>query len=382
MPPLPSQSRPAPFPTPQRPPEAPIRLAVIPGDGVGPEVIAPALAVLEALGAVAGRRLETVTFPWGSAHYLETGRVAPADFLATLQGFDAVLLGAMGDPRVPDPLTVGLVLQIRKAFDLYVNLRPVRRWPGAPSPLARAAEVDILFVRENTEGEYAGAGGRLYAGQPEEVALQTAVFTRRGIERIAVFAFEQARRRRRRLTSVSKGNALPHAFGLWDEVVREVGRHYPDVELETVLVDAMAYHLVRQPERFDVVVASNLFGDILTDLGAALQGGLGLAASANISPSGPYPGMFEPVHGSAPDIAGRGIANPLGAIGSVALMLDHLDARGLLPGGRHLAGVLEAAMADVVREGPRTPDLGGTATTAQVGEAVIRRLRARLDQGG
>ncbi|HEY8489318.1 MAG TPA: isocitrate/isopropylmalate dehydrogenase family protein [Thermaerobacter sp.] len=381
MPPLPSQSSPAPFPAPQRPPEAPIRLAVIPGDGVGPEVIAPALAVLEALGA-AGRRLEAVTFPWGSAHYLGTGRVAPADFLATLQAFDAVLLGAMGDPRVPDPLTVGLVLQIRKAFDLYVNLRPVRRWPGAPSPLARAAEVDILFVRENTEGEYAGAGGRLYAGQPEEVALQTAVFTRRGIERIAVFAFEQARRRRRRLTSVSKGNALPHVFGLWDEVVWEVGRRYPDVELETVLVDAMAYHLVRQPERFDVVVASNLFGDILTDLGAALQGGLGLAASANISPSGPYPGMFEPVHGSAPDIAGRGIANPLGAIGSVALMLDHLDARGLLPGGRHLAGVLEAAMADVVREGPRTPDLGGTATTAQVGEAVIRRLRARLDQGG
>lgn len=368
-------------PLPPDKPPAPVRLAVIPGDGVGPEVIAPALSVLDAIGEVTGRRFDTVTFPWGSVHYLETGHAAPPDYLDTLQGYDAVLLGAMGDPRVPDPITVGLVLQIRKTFDLYVNLRPVRRLPGAPSPLAQAPDVDILFVRENTEGEYANVGGRLNGGRPEELALQTAVFTRRGIERIAAFAFEQALLRRRRVTSVSKGNALPYAFGLWDEVVREVARRYPDVELETVLVDAMAYHLVRQPERFDVVVASNLFGDILTDLGAALQGGLGLAASANVNPTGPAPGMFEPVHGSAPDIVGRGIANPLGAIGSVALMLEYLEDRDRLPGGRRLAQALQAAMADVVREGPRTPDLGGTASTAQVGDAVIRRLLQRIGPG-
>ncbi|QIA27628.1 tartrate dehydrogenase [Thermaerobacter sp. PB12/4term] len=358
-------------------PVHPVRLAVIPGDGVGPEVIEQALRVLQAIEEATGHRFHTVTFPWSSEHYLQTGHVAPPGFLDTLRGFDAILLGAMGDPRVPDPISVGLVLQIRKGFDLYVNLRPVRRLSGAPSPLAHAPTVDILFVRENTEGEYSDAGGRLNAGHPDELALHTAVFTRRGIERIAVFAFEQARHRRRIVTSVSKGNALPHTFGLWDEVVRDVARHFPDVRLETVLVDAMAYHLVRQPERFDVVVASNLFGDILTDLGAALQGGLGLAASANINPAGPYPGMFEPVHGSAPDIAGRGIANPIGAIWSAALMLDYLKDRGRLPNGDRLAGAVLQAIADVLREGPHTPDLGGTATTREVGEAVVRQL-ARL----
>lgn len=366
---------------PPRRPAASVRLAVIPGDGVGPEVIEQALRVLHAVEEATGHRFDTVTFPWSAEYYLRTGHVAPPGFLDTLRGFDAILLGAMGDPRVPDPVTVALVLQIRKGFDLYVNLRPVWRLPGAPSPLARVAALDILFVRENTEGEYADAGGRLNAGRPEELALHTAVFTRRGIERVAVYAFEQARRRRRRVTSVSKNNALPHTFGLWDEVVQEVARRYPDVSFETVLVDAMAYHLVRQPERFDVVVASNLFGDILTDLGAALQGGLGLAASANFNPNGPYPGMFEPVHGSAPDIAGQGIANPIGAIGSVALMLEYLEDRGRLAGGRWIAQAVSRALAEVVQDGPRTPDLGGTATTAEVGNAVAQRVIRLVAEG-
>ncbi|PZN13334.1 MAG: tartrate dehydrogenase [Bacillota bacterium] len=352
----------------------PVRLAVIPGDGVGPEVTAEVLRVLRVVERRSQVPFDIVEFPWGTDHYLRTGHVAPPDFLEVLRGFDAILLGAMGDPRVPDHIPVGLVLQIRRQFDLYVNLRPIRLVPGVPTPLAHRPTIDILFVRENTEGEYAQSGGRLYTGSKDEIAVHTAVFTARGIERVAVYAFERARRRRRLVTSVSKANALPHTYGLWDEVVKRVASRYPDVTFETVLVDAMAYHMVRQPDRFDVVVASNLFGDILTDLGAALQGGLGLAASANLNPDGPYPAMFEPVHGSAPDIAGRGIANPVGAIWSAALALEYLAHRGRLPGGDRLAEVVVQAITDVLGVGPHTPDLGGSASTSDVGRAITERV--------
>ncbi|GBD28384.1 D-malate dehydrogenase [decarboxylating] [bacterium HR31] len=347
------------------------RVAVIPGDGIGREVVPEGVRVLEAAARRFGFQVQAVEFPWGCGYYLEHGVMMPPDGLQQLRAFDAVLLGAVGDPRVPDHVSLwGLLLPIRKRFDLYVNLRPVRLLEGVPGPLAgrTSADVDMVFVRENTEGEYAGVGGRVAEGTPEEVALQTAVYTRRGTERVVRYAFELARRRRKRLASVTKSNALQYTAVLWDEVTEAVAREYPEVEVWRVHVDAAAYHMVLHPQWFDVVVGSNLYADILTDLGAALQGSLGLAASANLDPTRRHPSLFEPVHGSAPDIAGRGIANPLATFWSVSLMLEHL-------GEAEAAAAVFDALCRVVRQPHlRTPDLGGNATTHQVTEAVLEVL--------
>ena len=304
----------------------PHRIAVIPGDGIGVDVTAAALEVVQA--ALPGG-LEPVTFDWSCARYLETGAMMPGDGIATLRGFDAILLGAVGWPAtVPDAVSLhGLLLPIRKAFRQYANIRPHRLLPGVEGPL-RKAGFDILCIRENTEGEYAGAGGRVHQGTQDEVAVETAIFTRAGVERILRFAFAQARARSGRLASVTKSNAQRHSMVFWDEMTDRVAADFPDVAVTRYHVDAIAARMVMAPESLDVVVASNLFGDILTDLGAAIQGGLGYAASANINPEWDAPSMFEPVHGSAPDIAGQGIANPIAAIWSGAMMLDHLGEAG------------------------------------------------------
>ncbi len=348
------------------------RVAVIAGDGIGPEVVSQGLRVLEAVEQKGiGLRFTFTHFPWGCEYYLREGRMMPEDGIAALAGFDAIYLGAVGYPGVPDHVSLwGLLLAIRKSFDQYVNLRPIRLLRGAPCPLkdARREDIDMLFIRENSEGEYAGAGERLYRGRPEELALQTGVFSRHGTQRVIRYAFETARASGRSLTSISKGNALNYSMVFWDEIFAEVAKEYPDVPTQSYLVDAAAMFMVLQPRRFQVVVCSNLFGDILTDLGAAVAGGLGLAAGANLNPEGKYPSMFEPVHGSAPDIAGKGVANPLAAIWSVSQMLDHF--------GRPEAGrrVLDAIEAVLTEKTTLTPDLGGRATTKEVADAVIAKL--------
>lgn len=348
------------------------RIAVIPGDGIGTEVVPEGLKVLEAAAGRFGFQIEPVAFPWGCEHYLRQGAMMPDDALETLRGFDAILLGAIGDPRVPDHVSLwGLLLRIRKAFDLYANVRPIRLLEGVASPLAgrRPEEVDILFVRENTEGEYSGIGGRVSAGTPDELAVQTTVFTHRATDRILRYAFDLARRRRRKLAHVTKSNAMQYTAVMWDEVAERVARDYPDVQVWKLHVDAAAYQMVLHPARFDVMVGSNLFADILTDLGAALQGSLGMAASANLDPSRRSPSMFEPVHGSAPDIAGRGIANPMATIWTTSLLLDHL-------GEADAARAVFEALCEVVRGGEvRTPDLGGGSRTAEVGDAVAAAIR-------
>ena len=347
------------------------RIAVIPGDGVGKEVIPAGQRVLEA--AVAGHaELAWTVLPWGSDYYRQTGAMMPPDGLEILQDFDAIYLGAVGDPpRVPDHVTLwGLLLPIRKAFDLHVNVRPIKLLPGITGPLRDKGpeHIDMVFVRENTEGEYAGAGGRVHVGTPHEVALEIAVFSRFNVERVVRYAFELARTRRKRLTSITKSNAQQHAMVFWDAVVAEVARDYPDVEVTSLLVDAAAALMVRAPERFDVVVGSNLFADILTDLGGALMGSLGLPPSANLAYDPRFPSLFEPVHGSAPDIAGRGVANPIATIWAGAMMLDHL-------GETEAANRVMAAIEALTAEGKvLTPDLGGTATTEQVAGRIIELL--------
>jgi tartrate dehydrogenase/decarboxylase/D-malate dehydrogenase len=293
----------------------------------------------------------------------------PADGLDTVRQYDAVLLGAVGHPSVPDHITLwGLLLPLRQRLDLYANLRPARLLDGIPSKLDGRPTVDMLFVRENTEGEYSGVGGRAHQGLAHEVGIETAVFTREGVRRVVQYAFELAEQRRGVLTSATKSNASRYGYVLWDEVAEEVAAEHPGVELERVLVDALAARLVSNPSSLDVVVASNLFGDVLTDIAAVLQGGMGMAASASLAPGDDGTPIFEPVHGSAPDIAGKGIANPLGAIWSAALMLDEL---GEDAASRRLMDALEA----VCREGPRTGDIGGDASTSQVGDAIAERLR-------
>jgi len=301
------------------------RIALIPGDGIGGDVTAAAWSVLQKAAAGHGFTLEGTEFPWSCAFYKETGAMMPADGIETLRGFDAVLLGAVGWPaEVPDSVSLhGLLLPIRKAFVQYANIRPHRLLPGVQGPL-KAEGFDILCIRENTEGEYSGAGGRIHQGTADEVAVETSIFTRTGVERILRFAFEQARARSGKLASVTKSNAQKYSMVFWDEVTRQVALEYPDVQVTSYHIDAMAARMVMAPETLDVIVASNLFGDILTDLGAAIQGGLGFAASANINPNRTAPSMFEPVHGSAPDIAHLGIANPIAAIWSGAMMLEHL----------------------------------------------------------
>ena len=319
------------------------KIAAIPGDGIGTDVTEAALEV--ATAACTGAALEISQFPWSCEYYLETGRMMPEDGIAQLRGFDAIYLGAVGWPeKVPDAVSLhGLLLPIRKKFVQYANIRPHRLLPGVQGPL-KADAFDILCVRENTEGEYSGAGGRAHQGQQGEVAVETSIFTRIGVERILRFAFDQARARRGKLASVTKSNAQKYSTVFWDELTEEVSRDYPDIEVTSYHIDAMAARMVMAPESLDVVVASNLFGDILTDLGAAIQGGLGFAASANINPDRSAPSMFEPVHGSAPDIVGQGIANPLAGIWSAAMLLDHL-------GEVDAAALILRAMEDTTAQG-------------------------------
>jgi tartrate dehydrogenase/decarboxylase/D-malate dehydrogenase len=354
------------------------RVALLPGDGVGPEVIAEARKAVDALELA----IEWTELPWGSAYWHEHGRMMPAEGIEALNGFDAVLMGAVGDPSVPDHVSLwGLILELRQRLDLWANLRPVRLLEGIPCPLAGRGpeDVEMLFVRENTEGEYSGIGGRAHRGLPSEVGIETSVFTRVGVERALHHAFELAESRRGVLTSATKSNASRVGYVLWDEVAEEVAAEFAGVRYERVLVDALAARMVRDPGSLDVVVASNLFGDILTDLAAAIQGGMGMAASANIAPGTSKPGLFEPVHGSAPDIAGRGIANPAGAVWSAVLMLEHL-------GEREAAQALMSALEDTCRSGPRTRDVGGEASTREVGDAIVegcrRRTSSRLDAWG
>ncbi|MFN2461864.1 MAG: tartrate dehydrogenase [Candidatus Velthaea sp.] len=350
------------------------RIAAIPADGIGTEVIDAGLAVLRALqDAGTSFALDVTTFPWGSAYYEEHGRMMPEDGLDVLRLFDAIYFGAVGSTRVPDHVTLwGLRLAICQGFDQYANVRPTRVLPGLRSPLRDCGpgDLDWVIVRENSEGEYSGTGGRVHRGFPEEVAMETSVFTRRGVERIMRFAFELARSRaRKRLTVVTKSNAQRHGMVMWDEVAADVARAYPDVHVERELVDAMTCRMVLKPASIDVVVASNLHADILSDLAAALAGSIGIAPTANLDPSRRFPSMFEPIHGSAFDIAGKGIANPIGAFWTAVMMLEHL-------GEHDAAARLMRAVEEVTRCGPRTPDLGGTARTADVTAAVAAALGA------
>ena len=348
-------------------------IAVIAGDGVGTEVIPQGKRVLEQIGRKHRVNFAFQDFDWGAEHYFRWGRMMPAGAIDLLQPCDAIYLGAVGHPEIPDHTTLnGLLLPIRRAFDQYANVRPAYLYPGVCSPLAgrKGGEIDFVVVRENTEGEYAQVGGFVYQHQPEEVAIQTSIFTRRGIERVVKFAFELAakRNRKKRVTSITKSNAQGFSMVLWDRTFQEVAAQFPDIETESLLVDAAAMNFVRRPESFDVVVGSNLFADILSDLAAAIIGSMGLAASANLDPQRRFPSMFEPVHGSAPDIAGKGVVNPLAAILTAGMMLEHLQLTAA-------AQELEAAVAAVLAEGKvRTPDLGGSNRTEEVTNAVLARL--------
>jgi tartrate dehydrogenase/decarboxylase/D-malate dehydrogenase len=348
-------------------------IAVIAGDGVGAEVTPQGKRVLEAVGRKHNVTFAFQDFDWGADHYFRWGRMMPAGAIDLLQPCDAIFLGAVGHPDVPDHTTLnGLLLPIRRAFDQYANVRPAYLYPGVQSPLARpkGGDIDFVVVRENTEGEYAQVGGFVYHHQPEEIAIQTSVFTRRGIERIVRFAFDLAvkRNRKRKVASITKSNAQGYSMVLWDNVFEEVAAQYPQVETESLLVDAAAMNFIRRPESFDVVVGSNLFADILSDISAILVGSMGLAASANLDPLRRFPSMFEPVHGSAPDIAGKGIVNPLAQILSGAMMLDHI-------GMAEAAAEVEGAVAAVLADGAvRTPDLGGKSSTEEVATAVVERL--------
>ncbi len=348
------------------------RIALLPGDGIGKEVVPAAVEVLKA--AAREFTFDFASFEWSCEYYLRHGRMMPQNGLETLRPFDAILLGAIGHPTVPDHISLReLLLRLRFEFDLYINLRPVEILPGMETPLRgkRAEDINMLFVRENSEGEYAGLGGRFKRGTPDEVAIQQSVFTRKGVERVVRYAFEQARRRpRKRLASATKSNAMQYTMVLWDEVVRAVAAEYPDVTVASYHVDALAARMITHPESLDVVVGSNLFADILTDLGGALQGSLGLAASANLNPvERRGPPVFEPVHGSAPDIEGRGIANPVAAIWAAAMMLDHLGE------ATAAARVMEALKAVMAAGRVRTPDLGGKSTTREFAAAVATQVR-------
>ncbi|CAN7181214.1 tartrate dehydrogenase [Mycolicibacterium frederiksbergense] len=345
------------------------RIAVIPGDGIGVEVVDAARAVLDAVCARHGITLEYRMFDWSCQRFEREGTMMPDDGIETLREFDAIFLGAVGWAGVPDHVSLwGLLIPIRRAFRQYVNLRPIKVFAGVRSPLRDADDVDFVVVRENVEGEYSEVGGRLNRGFPDEMAVQESVFTRVGVSRIADFAFDLAMSRGKYVTSATKSNGIVHTLPFWDEVVAERAAHYPEVRLDSEHIDALAAKFVLQPQRFDVVVASNLFGDILSDLAAAVAGSIGIAPSANLNPTKENPSMFEPVHGSAPDIAGRGIANPVGAVWSAALMLDHLGH----PGAAE--DVMTAVTATLADPTTRTGDLGGTASTAEVTAALIAAL--------
>jgi tartrate dehydrogenase/decarboxylase/D-malate dehydrogenase len=349
-------------------------VALIPGDGIGIEVVAETRRVLDKLSEFSGSiAFDYTEFSWGCQYYLEHGAMAPSDFLKTLADFDAIFLGAVGYPGVPDHVSLwGLLLPIRRTFEQYVNLRPVKLLRGVESPLRRydAGDIDFLVVRENTEGEYSSSGGRIHSGFPHEIVIQNNVFTRLGCERIIRYAYNLAvGSGRKKVCGATKSNGINWTMPFWDEIFNEVGEtQFPQIERRLVHIDALSAFFVLKPDDFDVVVASNLFGDILTDLGAAIAGGIGIAPSANINPTKEHPSMFEPVHGSAPDIAGKGIANPMGQIWSAKMMLDHLEES-------ELAERLLNSSEEVLAEGRvRTPDFGGTSTTAEVADAIIEKL--------
>lgn len=350
-------------------------VAVIPGDGIGRDVTNEAIKVLNAVAQKDGTfRFAFTEFPWGCEYYLKTGKMMDDDGMDVLKKFDAIFLGAVGYPDVPDHISLrDLLIKIRRGFDQYVNLRPIKLLKGADSVLKDVSpeDLDMLFVRENTEGEYCGLGSWEGEGTEDERVTQLSVFTRKGTERIIRYAFELARKNNTSCTSITKGNALNYSMVFWDKVFSEVAKEYPDVPTAQYMVDAASMFMVKDPKRFGVVVASNLFGDILTDLGAAISGGIGLAAGANINPEGNYPSMFEPIHGSAPDIAGKGIANPLASIWTAAMMLDHFGY------GQYAQEVVDAIETLLVERKVGTPDLNGTATTRQVGDEIVRILSAR-----
>ncbi|WP_304626095.1 tartrate dehydrogenase [Sporosarcina sp. BP05] len=345
------------------------KIAVIAGDGIGPEVIDEGIKVLNKIATLDGSfQFDFTHFPWGCEYYTKHGKMMVDDGMEQLKAFDAIYLGAVGFPGVPDHISLwDLLLIIRKEFDQYVNIRPIKLLKGAHCPLAdvKREDIDMLFIRENTEGEYSGAGDWLFKGKDNEVVLQNGVFSRKGTERIIRYAFETARKEGRSLTSISKANALNYSMVFWDQVFEEVSADYPDVETASYLVDAAAMLMITDPKRFEVVVTSNLFGDILTDVGAALAGGIGLAAGANINPEREFPSMFEPVHGSAPDIAGQGIGNPLASIWSASQMLDYF---GYEQYGKLVIDAIEQLL---VEDGTLTPDMKGTASTSEVGDRLV-----------
>ena len=349
------------------------KIAVIAGDGIGPEVIAEGVKVLERVAELdGGFKFEFTYFPWGCEYYKETGRMMAEGGIEELKKYDAVFLGAVGAPGVPDHISLwDLLLVIRKSFDQYINLRPVKLLKGAPCPLkdVKTEDINMTFVRENTEGEYAGSGSWLFRDKPNEVVIQDGVFSRVGCERVIRYAYELAKKEGKSLTSISKANALNYSMVFWDKIFAEVGKEYPEVETHSYLVDAASMFMVKDPKRFEIVVTSNLFGDILTDLGAAIAGGMGLAAGANLNPERKFPSMFEPIHGSAPDIAGKGIANPLATVWSASQLLDFF---GHEDWGKKLIDLIE----ELLVEGKvLTPDLGGSASTSQVGDEIVRRIK-------
>src|ERR1700716_2185899 len=347
-------------------------IAVIAGDGIGKEVVPEGIRVLEAAGKRFGFQFHWHGFDWSCETYVRTGKMMPPDGLQQLQPFDAIFLGAVGHPSVADHVSLwGLLIPIRRTFRQYVNLRPVRRFEGIASPLKnwKPGQIDFTIVRENNEGEYSNIGGRLYEGTEDEMAVQQTVFTRRGVNRVLRFSFELARKRKKHLTSATKSNGIIHTMPFWDDCFHMLAEEYPDVRTDQYHIDILTAHFVRHPDWFDVVVGSNLFGDILSDLGPAVVGSIGIAPSANLNPEKEFPSMFEPVHGSAPDIAGRGIANPIGQIWSGAMMLEHF-------GETDAAAAVERAIAEILAEGgTRTPDLGGNAGTKDLGAAVTAAIR-------
>ena len=349
------------------------KIAVIAGDGIGKEVIPAGIDVLKLAASQGGFKIEFDEFPWGCDFYLREGRMMDPNGVQTMMGYDAIYLGAIGDPRVADYVSAReLILPLRQKLLQYVNLRPMRLMSGIRSPLAgrQPADIDMVCVRENSEGEYCGIGGRLHAGTPDELAEQTGVFTRRGIERIARYGFRLAASRpRKMLASATKSNALQHVMVFWDEVVGEVAKEFPEVEYRKYHVDAVAARMITHPQTLDVILASNMFGDILTDIGSAISGSLGVAPGGNINPERTAPSMFEPIHGSAPDIAGKGIANPIAAIWAGAMMLDHLGERAAHD------SILQAIERVIGDESVKTPDLGGKATTAEMSKAVVSGLQ-------
>ena len=347
------------------------RIAIYPGDGIGIEVTSEVVKVLEALMKKVGIPLELTEFDWGERYWRTHGKIAPDDYLEQLRTFDAIFLGALGDPEnVPDHISLIPLIGMRQGFDQYACVRPARLLPGLKTPLSDKVEsqIDLMIVRENSEGEYIDAGGFLRPDAEDGTAVQVALHSRKGVERILRYGFEFARKRRRKLTMATKSNALKYGMVFWDQVFEKIAPQYPDVESEKCHVDALAMNFVRCPEAYDVVVASNLFGDILSDIGGTISGGLGLAPSANINPQGTAPSLFEPVHGSAPDIKGKGLANPIAAIRSAAMMLDFL-------GFQDAATSVDTAVETVLRAGQvRTPDIGGSATTTQLGDSIIEAL--------